>query len=144
MDIATEVEAGVWTYLEVATAITCGNLPLLAPLLRRWLSRNGSRNMGYNTASMNPHMQRPTNITATNKATVYSGFARIEDSPSGSQVELQDREAGRIPASAPANQLGQIVVQTKVEVKREDSSWEEVQPADLVSGNHRTGSVRPS
>jgi hypothetical protein len=31
----TQVDPGVWTYVELGTGITCGNLPLLRPLFRR-------------------------------------------------------------------------------------------------------------
>lgn len=39
----TQVEGGVWTYMEEAIGITCGNLPLLQPLVRHFFSNKDSR-----------------------------------------------------------------------------------------------------
>ncbi|KAF7885856.1 uncharacterized protein EAF02_004365 [Botrytis sinoallii] len=38
-----QVEGGVWTYIEEAIGITCGNLALLQPLFRRFFSNKDSR-----------------------------------------------------------------------------------------------------
>ncbi|KAK4221230.1 hypothetical protein QBC38DRAFT_513670 [Podospora fimiseda] len=45
---SAQIQVGVWTYLEMSVAITCGNLPFLAPLLgcvgpRRRTSSSGGR-----------------------------------------------------------------------------------------------------
>ncbi|KAF7887941.1 uncharacterized protein EAF01_011095 [Botrytis porri] len=39
----SQVEGGVWTYMEEAIGITCGNLALLQPLFRRFFSNKNSR-----------------------------------------------------------------------------------------------------
>ncbi|ROV94745.1 hypothetical protein VMCG_08895 [Cytospora schulzeri] len=98
-----QVEAGVWTFLEISIGITCGNLPLLLPLVRSWFS-TGDTSRGYHAASdsqrsggaYTPHM--PTQRTTPKKPNPYSGFMTLNDSPEGSEVELRnrnDREKGQ-------------------------------------------------
>lgn len=91
-----QVEAGVWTYLEITIGITCGNLPLLLPLVRSWFSTGDTMN-GDHAASNNqrsgggyiPHI--PTRRSTPRKPSPYSGFMKLDGSPVGSEVELRDR-----------------------------------------------------
>lgn len=94
---SNQVEAGVWTYLEISIGITCGNLPLLLPLVRSWFS-TGDTSRGYHGDPSDnqqsggayiPHI--PTQRSTPKKPSPYSGFMTLDDSPEGSEVELRNR-----------------------------------------------------
>ncbi len=48
------------------------------------------------------------------KSTLYDGFTRMDESPSGSEVELRDRD----------KKQGNILVQREVDVRHHDEEWE--------------------
>ncbi|KAJ3496911.1 hypothetical protein NLG97_g2314 [Lecanicillium saksenae] len=85
---STQVEAGVWTFLEGAIGITCANLPLMGPLFRRWLSSGSGSSNRYN--------QGPSEVSTIGtarmrgKPSLNHQFSII-DSPNGSEVELANR-----------------------------------------------------
>ncbi|KUI61575.1 hypothetical protein VP1G_08719 [Cytospora mali] len=93
---SNQVEAGVWTYLEISIGITCGNLPLLLPLVRSWFS-TGDTSRGYrggasdNLPSGGYVHHAATQRSSARKPSPYGGFLTLDDSPSGSQVELRNR-----------------------------------------------------
>ena len=98
----TQVQAGIWTYLEVSIGITCGNLPLLRPLFRRFLdiatSNNRSGDPQYNSSKINSQYHRSRLVAGSQLRS--DGFARISGkmgtdaesmAASGSELELQER-----------------------------------------------------
>ncbi|KAI1870947.1 hypothetical protein JX265_005987 [Neoarthrinium moseri] len=69
--------ASVWTYLEVSMAITCGNLPLLAPLFGSiFKRRNGSSNKRYKynqhpSSRSQPKVARNPSIPGQQSGIIY-------------------------------------------------------------------------
>ncbi len=99
----TQVQAGVWTYLEMGIGITCGNLPLLRPLFRRLFdkSKNGSKPTG---SMLNPASKygRNTKYAAGSRAPMSrnEGFERMGNDvesfgETGSEVELREEQRYR-------------------------------------------------
>ncbi|KAK7736693.1 hypothetical protein SLS53_006902 [Cytospora paraplurivora] len=97
-----QVEAGVWTYLEISIGITCANLPLLLPLVRSWFS-TGDTSRGYRGATdKRSSAYTPNNVatprSTTKKRSIYTGFTTLDASNNatllGSEVELRDQDNG--------------------------------------------------
>lgn len=101
LSTVTQVEAGIWTYLEVSIGITCGNLTLLRPLFRRFLDVASSTRSGdaqFNSTKIKSQYQRSRLIAGSQLRS--DGFARISGkvgtdadstAASGSELELQER-----------------------------------------------------
>lgn len=93
--IVTQVEPGVWTYLEISIGITCGNLPLLRPLFRRFF--DNVRSTASNSQSKPPvGSSLRSRIPPGSGRYTTDGFERMGNDlesleGSGSEVELQDR-----------------------------------------------------
>jgi hypothetical protein len=133
----TQVDAGIWTYMEIGIGIACANLPLLRPLFKRFFDRGdtlkaSSYGAGYNYGSNNAR-SRNANISALGTQNTYrsDGFERMIDKNganidveslggSGSEVELQQR---RYKGEG-------IKVETNVQLQVED--------AESQTGNSRT------
>lgn len=103
---SNQVEAGVWTYLEISIGITCANLPLLLPLVRSWfgagdgyrgyragVSGSTSGNKRSGSGAYTPHVIGSSPRSTPRKPSPYAGFMTLDDSPSGSDVELQNNRA---------------------------------------------------
>ncbi|ROV90820.1 hypothetical protein VPNG_09842 [Cytospora leucostoma] len=97
-----QVEAGVWTYLEISIGITCANLPLLLPLVRSWFS-TGDTSRGYRgAADKRSSAYTPNNMatprSTTKKRSLYTGFTTLDASNNatllGSEIELRDQDNG--------------------------------------------------
>jgi len=129
---STQVEAGVWTYLEISIGIFTGNLPPLAPLFRRCLGSRNNRSARDTPASAGRQTGPTAEMGSVQKSAQASGdYARMEDSPSGSEVELRDRDLERGGAN-------DIVVSTEVAVRLDERAW---QGRDPVLG-HQLSSAR--
>lgn len=106
--LVTQVQAGIWTYLEVSIGITCGNLPLLRPLFRRFLdatSSGRSTSQQLNSGSkLNSQYRRTSRLIHSQLRS--DGFERMGDkkpggrapdaesnATSGSELELQEHRA---------------------------------------------------
>lgn len=124
---SNQVEAGVWTYLEISIGITCGNLPLLLPLVRSWFS-TGDTTRGYhsgpseNQRSGGGYTPRaPTQRSTPKKPSPYDGFTNLDDSPVGSEVELRDRvDRVKVVQSVSGDSVGTSSYRLGPEVSNKD------------------------
>ncbi|KUI72105.1 hypothetical protein VM1G_07543 [Cytospora mali] len=170
---SNQVEAGVWTYLEMSIGITCGNLPLLLPLVRSWFS-TGDTSRGYrggasdNLPSGGYVHHAATQRSSARKPSPYGGFLALDDSPSGSQVELQNRNnrEKNLGLSVSGDSVGDssnglgpevvgeditlaeqgrpdwgIVVQTSVDVRYDNGEWGRAPDGqrNVIVGGDRSG-----
>jgi hypothetical protein len=97
----TQVQAGIWTYLEVSIGITCGNLPLLRPLFRRFLevaTSNRSGDAQLNSSKINSQYHRSRLMAGSQlrsdrftRMSVKMGTDAESTAASGSDLELQER-----------------------------------------------------
>lgn len=101
------MEAGTWTFLEISIGITCGNLPLLLPLVRSWFS-TGDSSRGYRngnsgrkqTSDGSTPVETIGHRAPKRKQNTYRGFTEIQDSPTGSEVELRRRDPSVVDSEA--------------------------------------------
>lgn len=137
--IVSQVEAGVWTYMEIGIGITCGNLPLMRSLFRRFFESTGSTNREsrYPTAGSRSSriLGRSDNSQVDPKAPYRGeGFERMDEESlgDGSDIELHDR---RFKGDG-------IVVTTDVHIKEEDTGGRGV-ARDMVDplGHRSTESI---
>lgn len=140
----------------------CGNLPLLLPLVRSWFS-SGDTTQGYykNSSSAKQRTDESGRVptighrSTGRKPSAYDGFTIMQDSPTGSEVELQQRVQD-VPESRirmdrgygvepqvynevhDTNQDAAILVETSVDVAYANGHLNRAQPyvPGLVTGNH--------
>ena len=97
--------------MEISIGITCANLPLLAPILKKCLGSRGLESSDY-AGSKQLSQSRANTKQTTKKSTLYDGFTRMDESPSGSEVELRERD-----------KQANILVQREVNVQHHDEAW---------------------
>ncbi|PQE32665.1 integral membrane protein [Rutstroemia sp. NJR-2017a WRK4] len=124
----TQVEGGVWTYMEEGIGITCGNLPLLQPLFKHYFSSHTSHSHSHSEHnSPNYYVQssitakssrppsrkkaRPGSYTRMSEELILDGKDGIEMQPPSRRASEQDRDSDR--------ERIVIVVKTDVTVKKE-------------------------
>lgn len=97
-----QVEAGVWTYLEISIGITCANLPLLLPLVRSWFNTTDTSRSYRGVTNKRSSAYTPNTMatprSTTKKRSRYTGFTTLDASNNGtllgSEVELRDQDNG--------------------------------------------------
>ncbi|KAL9625658.1 MAG: hypothetical protein Q9160_000372 [Pyrenula sp. 1 TL-2023] len=122
----TQVFPGLWTSIEVAVGIVCGNLPLLKPLFRGFFSRVAATNLSGNKKSQ--YSFRTANISGSGKAYGHNGFSKMSDGKSDdasqfdnvSEVELKGLTEGRMQQHLDP-EIGRIRVQTDVAIRSEEN-----------------------
>jgi len=86
----------MWTYMEIGIGITCGNLPLLRPLLTRFFDTVTNK-----TAKSNIHLSSSKDMTRNGRVPTYrsDGFERFDlehgSDDGGSEIELRDKRGDR-------------------------------------------------
>ncbi|KAI9642426.1 hypothetical protein NHQ30_009231 [Ciborinia camelliae] len=140
----SQVEGGVWTYMEQAIGITCGNLVLLQPLFHRFFSNKDSHNTNQGSSPHSYGLTSPKNILPQSCITSKSGrtsklYTRISEDTAPSDhtrqssiaeteaeakdIEMQDPDClGRDSKEDKGREGNVILVKTDVTAEKERST----------------------
>ncbi|CZR55842.1 uncharacterized protein PAC_05730 [Phialocephala subalpina] len=122
----TQVDPGIWTYIELGIGITCGNLPLLRPLFGRFFSsgsRNGSSATPYGASGSKSYpLSRITDRSYNGE-----GFRCMESGAKGTGLDVD------------VESVGESGSEIELNVKGNGSSSAEVASGEHGSENSHAG-----
>jgi hypothetical protein len=84
----TQVEGGVWTYMEEGIGITCGNLPLLQPLFKHYFKPHDARSASLEHNPPSYYVR--SSITAKSKSTNPSSSKTVRGKTAGSYTRMSE------------------------------------------------------
>ncbi|KAM3070163.1 hypothetical protein ACMFMG_003799 [Clarireedia jacksonii] len=90
----TQVQPGLWTYLEASLGITCGNLPLLRTLPKRFFDRRHRRSTASSQGSKKPlnNPNVPRTRSSGRKGPELDDITLGTKGPSGSDEFVNDKD----------------------------------------------------